>query len=135
MNSKILICVLVALISQLSQREQVEAFNINPFGLLSRPIVSFTETFFNWNPFRSKEEPKAITEEKEEPEAQVIEDVGGLDLNVTEIKRHYFYGCECINYKCSCCAHVEVHRLKLNNTGFNSSSRKPLYLVTFIFLF
>ena len=37
--------------------------------------------------------------------------------NLSTDKRYYPYGCECENYTCSCCGHVEVNKIRLNETG------------------
>jgi hypothetical protein len=111
MHLKFIFCIFFGVLT--SHQNQVEAFDLIN-DLIKRPIGSLSEQLFNWNPFKSS--------------ASLISDDNLLkrfvsnydeyeDANSTQTTREYHYGCHCRNYTCSCCAHVEVQRFKLNNTG------------------
>ncbi|RNA13806.1 hypothetical protein BpHYR1_040165 [Brachionus plicatilis] len=94
MKLKIVSFLTLILIIQVSN-----AFVINPFG-------SVPQSFFNWNPLADSN--------------SLLGEPFEFDLNVTNqtnVKRSYIYGCNCEGRNCSCCAHVEVKKIKLNDTG------------------
>ncbi len=75
--------------------------------LIVNPLGSLSERLFKFNPFRDTFDPiKALVSNFEE-----------FDPNSTLTKRNYDYGCNCRNFTCSCCGHVEAAVLQLNKTG------------------
>lgn len=80
-----------------------EAFVINPFDIVSKPFDSLSGSFLNWNPFDGQD--KSFVQPDENGQ------------NETVVRRTYSYGCRCQNYDCGCCAHIEVEKMKLNDTG------------------
>lgn len=90
MNLKISSFLTLVLAIQVSK-----SFIISPFG-----------SIFNWNPLDGHN--------------SILDEPFEFDLdnsNQTIDKRNYMYGCKCESQNCSCCAHVEVKKIKLNNTG------------------
>lgn len=90
MNFKIASFLTLVLVIQVSN-----AFILNPFG-----------SIFKWNHLDGQN--------------SLLDEPFEFDLdgtNQTIDKRNYMYGCKCESQNCSCCAHVEVKKIKLNNTG------------------
>lgn len=75
------------------------AFVISPFDSLAQKL-------FDWNP---------LAEHKSWLDESFKFDLN--DNNQTSVKRNYMYGCKCESRNCSCCAHIEVNKIKLNDTG------------------
>jgi hypothetical protein len=82
--------------------------------IFRKPLGELAQKLLTWNPFKSK---------IAEPETTSVNSnsFGTFEItetqNETAIKRHYSYGCSCKNFTCSCCAHIDVSRVHLNETG------------------
>jgi hypothetical protein len=105
---KTFVIIIAAFVLLSVNNRKADAFNV--FDLFQRQISELTQNLFNWNPFRT------IHRELE----QIESDVDLLDPNSenkTVPRRFYKYGCNCFNHSCSCCSHVEVNKINLNDTG------------------
>lgn len=82
--------------------------------IFRKPLGELAQKLLTWNPFKSK---------ISEPETTSVNSNSFGTFEITEsqnesaIKRHYSYGCSCKNFTCSCCAHIDVGRVHLNETG------------------
>ena len=101
------------LITVLNEKNRVEAFSFYDFFKL--PLGYLTEKLFNWNPFK--------THIKENNYLKTLFDEFSLIdpnndyINGTIERKRFPYGCNCISYSCICCAHIEINKLNLNDTG------------------
>ncbi|CAF0757528.1 unnamed protein product [Brachionus calyciflorus] len=82
---------------------KTEAFIIYPFNLISRPF-DLKESLFNWNIYQVQNQ-------------SAFEESNEINSNETYVKRNYAYGCKCEERSCVCCSHIEIERIKLNQTG------------------
>jgi hypothetical protein len=112
LNSGLLL--LLVLIGLHSQSCQVEAFELAE--LFRWPIDRISEKFFKWNPFKKVSPAQTSFNEADESSALYEWNVNN-DSSQNSTRRYYNYGCECLNYSCSCCGHIEVNKINLNETG------------------
>lgn len=83
---------------------KTDAFVINPFEIVAKPFGSLASNLLNWNMFDNRNYFELIERNQS-------------DSNQTALSRDYVYGCRCQDNKCACCAHIEVDKIKLNDTG------------------
>lgn len=83
---------------------KTDAFVINPFEIVAKPFGSLAGNLFNWKMFDEQTFLESIQNNQ-------------TDSNQTTIKRDYAYGCRCQDNQCYCCTHIEVDKIKLNETG------------------
>lgn len=101
---------LIALVAVVSVNNS-DAFNLMSLDVFRNPLGEMTEKLFNWNPF------KTIS-----PATDFIKKTAGdleslFDTTMNSTRRSYEYGCECSNFTCSCCSHIEISKIGVNNTG------------------
>lgn len=117
------VLVVLYLITVLNEKNRVEAFSF--YDLFKLPLGYLTEKLFNWNPFRTQ--VKENTYLRTQLDEFSLIDPNNDYINGTIERKHFPYGCKCTDYSCNCCAHIEINKLNLNDTG--------LILFFFIFLF
>ena len=83
---------------------KTDAFAINPFEIVAKPFGSLAGNLFNWDMFNEQALLESIQNNQ-------------TDSNKTTIKRDFAYGCRCQDNQCYCCSHIEVNKIKLNETG------------------
>jgi hypothetical protein len=109
---------ILVIIGLYAHQNQVEAFQIGDF--FKWPF-SLSEKLFNWNPFKASSPAKTRLNgwHSIDEDSPLFEWKSNnlTNFNSTNIKRFYTYGCECRNYTCSCCGHIEVGKINLNETG------------------
>lgn len=88
-----------------------QGITLFPMEVLQKKLSQITDRILSWSPFGISNS-KVTTKYNDEYEV----DFNSGNTNLT-IRRHYFYGCECRNFFCSCCAHIEVAKTSLNHTG------------------
>lgn len=97
---------------------EVEAFEI---GDIFKWPFSLSEKLFNWNPFKVSSPANTRFNNwhgiNEDSPLFEWKSNNLTNLNETNAKRYYTYGCECRNFTCSCCGHIEVGKINLNETG------------------
>ena len=97
-------CVLLSMV----QPSDADGFTLFPIETLQKKLLQITDRILSWSPFGSGKKQQI-----DELELDLNDDGNGN----ASIRRHYFYGCSCKNFACSCCAHVEVPKTSLNHTG------------------
>jgi hypothetical protein len=115
---KLNIFFILIIIGIFADQTRVEAFEI---GDIFKWPFSLSEKLFNWNPFKVSIPTKTRFNNwhgiDEDSPLFEWKSTNLTSLNQTNVKRYYTYGCECRNYSCSCCGHIEVGRINLNETG------------------
>ena len=48
---------------------------------------------------------------------QLLRNVEYRDVSSTDLDMSNNSGCACVQYNCGCCAHIEVVKIRLNDTG------------------
>lgn len=111
MNIKLSVICLCSLITFLQIGSGfAQGITLFPIEVLQKKLTQLTDQILSWSPF-------GLSNSKGTKQNDELElDFNNDNSNIT-IRRHYFYGCECRNFFCSCCAHIEVTRTSLNHTG------------------
>ena len=112
-----------------SQKNQVDAFNF--FDLIRAPLGQVSESIFGWNPFKLKNPLGSSYMKTSLDDFDLLKTANNL-TNDTITKSHYKYGCNCIEFSCRCCSHIEINRFKLNDTGL-IRKRISLFQICFNF--
>lgn len=107
------VLVVLYLITVLNEKNRVEAFSF--YDLFKLPLGYLTEKLFNWNPFRTQ--VKENTYLRTQLDEFSLIDPNNDYINGTIERKHFPYGCKCTDYSCNCCAHIEINKLNLNDTG------------------
>ena len=103
------------LLTVLNQNNRVEAFNF--FDLIRTPLGKMAESLFGWNPFKNTNPLRnSLYGKMAFDDADLIRAASNIS-NDTITKGRYSYGCNCIEYSCRCCSHVEINQFNLNNSG------------------
>lgn len=88
-----------------------EGLTLFPMDTVQKKLYQITDRILSWSPFAANKKGGSKSSDELELDFSNI-----MNTNLT-VRRHYFYGCECRNFFCSCCAHIEVTKTTLNHTG------------------
>jgi hypothetical protein len=77
---------------------------------IANPLGALSETLFKFNPF------KAVTE-SDHPLKVLVSNFDDFDLIGQTTKHNFPYGCNCRNYQCRCCSHIESGLMELKKQG------------------
>ena len=108
-SKSFLICFVCLSLLQIDGRN-AEGITLFPMEVLQRKLGQITDRILSWSPFGN------VGKNGGKQNDEVELDLNDKNSNLT-IRRHYFYGCECKSYFCSCCSHIEVAKTSLNHTG------------------
>ena len=110
-----LISIYALLVFCCSNHYNVEAFELADF--IKWPINKLSEKLLNWNPFKIASPVSNPFRDHETALYEWNMNITDEKINSTIIQKYYNYGCDCKNYSCSCCGHIEVKKINLNETG------------------